>query len=302
MGLKTRRLLFISFSIIFVVLTVGISLYATGYRLNLTWPLKFDQLLVKTGTLILSTDPNGARVELADKNSWSILEKYFAQKNNNINTPAKVRNLLPGQYEVNMTLDGYWPFTKDIWINPGESTYLEKVILLRNDLPVKIFDAKIQPITLLPDKNYLSLTADKTIIDLRTEATTTAPATSTVKTNYPDITLIKPADVKIITWINNNEFIYANDFEIYHFDINANSKYLITRVSDPLTAVIYWKTGYLIYATAKEIDVLDMKDNNVTPLLKLENMSAPILNGAGDTLYFTTKIGTREGLYKLAIR
>jgi hypothetical protein len=295
---RVRRTLFITFTFIFFFLTITISLYATGYRFNLAWPIKLSQFLVKTGTLILDSEPRQAAITITNKTAWHLAEA----NRENLTTPTKIKNLLPGEYEVKISLPNYWPFIKDVSIYPGESTYLENIVLFKNDLPIKVFDTKIQPIELTTDKQHLVLKDDKKIIDLKTETETEITLTSDDQPKLPDITFVKPKDVKIITWIDDNQFFYANEFEIYQFNIKDNSKWLVTRISQPLTAILYDPTGYLIYSTDQEINVFNLADWTTTALIKLDKLSPPVLNSQDDTLYFTTKIGTQEGLYKLYIK
>jgi len=292
---RVRRTLFASFTFIFFFLTITISLYATGYRFNLGWPIRLNQLLVRTGTLILDSEPRQAAITLTNKTAWHLAEA----NRSNLTTPTKIKNLLPGEYEIQISLPNYWPFIKEINIYPGESTYLENIVLFRNNLPVKIFDIKIQPIELMADKQHLILSTDKKIIDLKTEMETEVTLTANSPSKLPDITFVKPKDVKIITWINDNQFFYANDFEIYQFDIKNNTKWLVTRISQPLTTILYDPTGYLIYSTDQEINIFNLADQTTTALIKLDKLSAPVLNSQNNTLYFTTKIGNQEGLYKL---
>lgn len=110
MSPKTRNYLFIFFIVFFIVGTVLISLYASGYRLSLSWPLKFNRLLIKTGALNLDTNPRGAVIYLNGqaRNEAALL----SFKKNILTTPAKIRNLLPGEYDLTLERDGYWPFQK----------------------------------------------------------------------------------------------------------------------------------------------------------------------------------------------
>ena len=62
MSKKLRDYLFYFFIIFFVVGTVLISLYASGYKFNLSWPLKFNRVLIKTGMIAVDTIPRGAVV------------------------------------------------------------------------------------------------------------------------------------------------------------------------------------------------------------------------------------------------
>src|SRR3989344_4788562 len=65
-------------------------------------------------------------------------------KNNFIVTPAKIKNLLPGEYNLSLELNGYSGWQKKLTIYPGSSTFAEDIYLFKNDLPVQIFPAKIK--------------------------------------------------------------------------------------------------------------------------------------------------------------
>ena len=127
-----RDLMFILFIVLFVVLTFLLSLYATGYRLDLNRALS-GHVLQKTGTLILASTPKGADIYLdgkQTKSSGSIFGDYAT-------TPAKVKNLLPKEYLVEVRLDGYWPWEKKMTIYGGESTYAENIVLFKRCTPTE---------------------------------------------------------------------------------------------------------------------------------------------------------------------
>ncbi len=124
--------MFILFIVLFVVLTFFLSLYATGYRLDFNRLLK-GHILQKTGTLILASTPKGADIYLDGKqakSSGSIFGDYAT-------TPAKVKNLLPKEYLVEIKLDGYWPWEKKMTIYGGQSTYAENIVLFKRCTPTE---------------------------------------------------------------------------------------------------------------------------------------------------------------------
>jgi hypothetical protein len=301
---KIRRFIFWFFVLIFLLATTVISLYGAGYRFNLTWPLKFNQLLQKTGTLILDSRPQGATIVLVDKTQERLFGKNTNKIKDNLTTPYKLKNILPGEYEVQFLLDGYWPFTKTVGVYPNEATYFEDAELFRQNLPLKIIDTNLQEIKLTDDKKYLILTDSKKIIDLETEMEAEIKVDgNTVTTKKPDMNIIKSNDIKYIAWVSDNEFMYANDFEIFTFNIDSNSKSLITRISEPITGILWQPSGYLIYSTEKTLNLINLKDwSEYTQLISLEKIMPPVLNNSGDTLYFTAKINNQTGLYKLAIK
>ena len=132
MNKKLRDAMFIFFVLLFVVATSLLSLYAAGYRLDFERALK-GRFLQKTGTLILASTPKGASIYLDGKmakSSGSIFGDYAV-------TPAKVKNLLPKEYLVEVELDGYWPWEKKLNIYAGQSTYAENIVLFKRCIPTE---------------------------------------------------------------------------------------------------------------------------------------------------------------------
>jgi len=165
MSKKIRDYLLAIFVILFLVLTVFISLYASGYRFNLNWPIRFDKILQKTGALALDTVPSGAVIYLDEKlekdSSWRPWKKTYRT------TPTKIKNLLPGEYSLRLERSDYWPFEKKIQINSGQTTFVESVNLFKTDLPLLIVNSTSSQISLSSAKKYLYLEGDKKIINLK---------------------------------------------------------------------------------------------------------------------------------------
>lgn len=72
--------------------------------------------LVKTGMIALNGQPGNAQIKINNK----VLNK---------NLPIKIRNLIPGNYEVELSLSGYQSWQKTIQVLPGRVSSFEKVIL-----------------------------------------------------------------------------------------------------------------------------------------------------------------------------
>lgn len=148
-------------------MTIIVSLYASGYKFNLSWPLNFNRLLQKTGMLVVDTNPTRAIIYLNDKpeknpslNPW---------KKDYLTTPTKIKNLLPGEYELQLEVEGYWPYKQKIGINSGETTFVEDVNLFLNNLPLLVTVSPKGDLSLSPDKKYLYVSGTKKIINLKTE-------------------------------------------------------------------------------------------------------------------------------------
>jgi hypothetical protein len=165
MNKKVRSALFYVFIFLFLILTLFISLYATGYKLNLSWPLSFNSLLLKTGTLEISTSPKGATVFLEKEQKVLLAnqDKYLGEHK----TPTKINQLFPGKYNLKLELEGYWPWQDKVEIKPGKALYINNLILFKKSLPLLIYNSLTQDIYLSPSYNYLLLPFSKKIIDIK---------------------------------------------------------------------------------------------------------------------------------------
>lgn len=157
MTFLTRRILFITFLLAFLVITPLLILYASGYKINFGNGIKPNLSLQKTGMLILDTKPQGAKIYLNGKSQQLFLKKYYSKGESYITTPTKVKNLLPGEYEVKIELPGYWPWQKKLTVRGGASTYAEDVILFKNNLPFFLTGSEESGIFPSPDKKYIAV-------------------------------------------------------------------------------------------------------------------------------------------------
>lgn len=167
MSQKIRNYLLFVFVFGFIFVTIVVSLYASGYKFNLSWPLKLNRLLQKTGMLIIESEPDKALIYLNDKIQKDSSLKPW--KKDWLLTPAKIKNILPGEYELRLEQEGYWPFKQKIYINSGETTFVKGVNLFLDNSPLMIQLAKEGELKLSPDNKYLYLAGEEKIITLKTE-------------------------------------------------------------------------------------------------------------------------------------
>lgn len=240
-------------------MTVVVSLYASGYKFNLSWPLNFNRLLQKTGMLVVDTNPTRAVIYLNDKpeknpslNPW---------KKDYLTTPTKIKNLLPGEYELRLESEGYWPYKQKIRINSGETTFVEDVNLFLNNLPLLITVTPKSDLSLSLDKKYLSVSSAKKIINLKTELFRTL--------NLPD-------NVSG-TWQKNNKFLAAG--KVYDSIKEANDVEYLNLIGTNATHL------YLDDATER----LYYQNNNSINYLEINNrVSSLLISGKN---YLDYKIG-----------
>lgn len=108
---KIRAFLFYLSVIIFLMGLPPILSFTLGYKFDRR-TLKFT----KAGLIVLKTQPAGANVYL---NNGLLAPK----------TPTTINELLPGRYNLKIELEKYYPWSKDIEVEAGKVTRLERIIL-----------------------------------------------------------------------------------------------------------------------------------------------------------------------------
>lgn len=404
----------------------------------------------KTGALILDTLPQNADIYINGKLQQTLLKQYFSQGESHTTTPAKIKNLLPGEYDIKMELEGYLPWEKKLTIYPNTSTYAEDVFLFKKGLPALAAQGKIIDYQLSPDKNKIAASTDnKTIVYYLNDGATkefavqnaakllwspdskkilannsiiniytgesaainndgknalsgcawnpdngdeifcrsgetikrlNLPAKTSeeilagpqicdylIKNDYgyaidkknSKMNIIKIADKKIAAtvnlpgsdnytfinetgrlinlfdqnhgtlylidpsslnfnplketinnvkgayWINNNQLLYFNDYEIWTLNLETGGRTLLTRISEKINSAI-WHTNnnYALYSTDEGIYAIELDERekrNITQIISLNNVSKLLIDPEGINLYFYAQAGKQEGLFSLNI-
>ncbi|RLC39160.1 hypothetical protein DRH27_00470 [Candidatus Falkowbacteria bacterium] len=305
MTLNQRRLLYIFFILLFIVITPLICLYAAGYSVNKNFSVE------KTGILIIDSEPRGAEIYLNDKIQQTFFKKYFSQDQSYIKTPAKIKNLRPGDYKISLKTEGYWPWEKKLSIQPGESTFAEDIYLFKNDLPTLAVKGVYSELVMSPDKkNLAAFNNNKAVIlNLNNEqidfyASSSTSPVSQLNTNIswsPDeenlilgqyvfninnwANPLILSDIigiqKNIKWGDNNNTIFYNTQNgLYQYDINAKINDTIINengINDYLLIdnnIYYTK---LADHTA-ELNIFSLKDYTIIKKIKLPYSTYIFLN------------------------
>ncbi len=177
-----RKILFLSFVVAFFLITTVVMFYAQGYRINLTWPPNLNQTLQRNGMLLVETEPKGATILLDGQTPKNIWQNLFHNEKN-IQTPAKIKGIKPGEYTLNLVLDGYHIWERKINIHPGRITTISDLRLLKKNLPLKISENRIEKEHLSPDRTMAVDTDNSEIVFLESGQTLSLPelqATSSI--------------------------------------------------------------------------------------------------------------------------
>ncbi len=113
MKLRTRRLIYLLFSSIFLITAPLVVLYTTGYRWN-----HYKNKVDKIGNLVIRTSPKKVLISLND----SQIEKT---------TPWRFNNLLPNKYNIKISKPGFSTWEKNLTVNSGETNFAEHIYLFK---------------------------------------------------------------------------------------------------------------------------------------------------------------------------
>ncbi|BFD25199.2 MAG: PEGA domain-containing protein [Candidatus Parcubacteria bacterium] len=242
MSAKSRHLMFVIALILFIVLTTGLSIFASGYRFNWKAAGGWQNLLVKTGSLLVESEPKGALASLEQIHGHhSPLENKTTEERK---TPLKLNNILPGEYLLTLELQGYLPYQKKISITPSMTTILSEVVLFKNCLPMLVLPTESNNFNYRPGGRYLALPEEEMVFDLSAEKT-----------------LIKISRDSQINWANGNQA--ADGARVINLDQGVVSDYTarLGKVDSGLMS-----GNFLIYSQAGRLSSLEVNTKKVRAL------------------------------------
>jgi hypothetical protein len=166
-----RKILFYIFIIAFLVISPLMIFYASGYKLN--WGSPFSSFFIqKTGMLIIASDPAEAEIFLNGKKIKNFSPDWKIFKGGEtIKTPAKLKNLFPGSYDLRVERSGYWPWERRIKIYPGQITHVLDVRLFNSGQPNMILPSGDAKTRISPNGKKIALLPSGTILEIKNNNT-----------------------------------------------------------------------------------------------------------------------------------
>jgi hypothetical protein len=160
MTLGTRRIIYLSFITIFLLIGAILMVYANGYRGNIKkWEID------KVGVLFLTSKQSNISLYLDDK-----LQTEKIQNGN-----LSLRNILPGEYLVRAEKENHLPWQKKLVISSGRTTFTEDIVLFQKSLPTRLASGAISQFNLSSDRQKIVYSiakedaTDVLLIDLKTK-------------------------------------------------------------------------------------------------------------------------------------
>lgn len=254
-----RKILFFTFFLIFIIATPLILMYAMGYKVG------SDFKLQKTGILIIETKPSGAKIFLNGKIQKSILGNFLNKEDSYIKTPAKIKNMKPGNYVIRLELDNYWAWEKKLTINEGQSTFIEDVNFFKNDSATIINNNEFDNITITKDKNFILGQNNDNIIMIDTGSedykVISTSSEQTFSTSSPYLFNLSPSNQRLATNISIINLIENKTELLFKNSIGEN----------PL--MLKWiSENEIVYKNNNSINIYNTKDGSLTKIIEDENI------------------------------
>ncbi len=308
---RYRITILIILAIIFFTASPVLILWTLGYRYN---PKKHN--IEKTGLLYVNTDPKGADI-------------YLDTKKQDGQTPLRIKYLLTGDHLLRIEKTDYIPYEKKVYIESGLATFVDNVMLIKQNLPVLMSSEEIKN-TIIINKDIIYLIENK----ISETKMTTKEAAAFLTPDYQNYIFLKTvnsytifknrsnikllmfdADKKIIFddygkeiifGENENEFAVYDDFEINLYNIKDKQKYFISRSSKKIKNVFLLEGNYIIYILEDGAYITEKwadKAERVTlELCKFSGIYSAALDKEQKNLYILGEINDKKGIYKLNFR
>jgi len=142
MNLRTRRIIMISFFLIFIIGAPILILYSSGYRYNFK-----KRQITKNGLFIIKTKPKDASVYLnGERQKGEAFHPGY----------TRITDLSPNKYTIEVKKDGYLSWSKNLPIIANQTTFAEEVIIFKRDPPWQIIDGPTKLLVTSPDKQKIA--------------------------------------------------------------------------------------------------------------------------------------------------
>ncbi|MCX5709463.1 MAG: PEGA domain-containing protein [Candidatus Omnitrophica bacterium] len=288
---KIRAVLFFTAVLVFIIGLPLILSSSLGYKFN---PRTFK--FTKTGIIGIKTEPEGASIYLDGK----LLKDR---------SPASIRELLPGKYNISIELENHYPWKGDVNVSAGQVARLENIILfsLRPDIR-QINKEKVTGFWVDTEKAKIYyFDAKENIIytsDLKGE-------------NFQDVGMlpeIVPAPKKWKVSPDRKRAVFFNPNQIVVSDIGQEEgralpdTAVILNFANRKLVDVFWHSDsfHLIAVTDRSIEVIEARPEAVAiNMVDLVRRNTPCFyNEKEDALYFLDTVdapGAKpiDNLYKL---
>jgi hypothetical protein len=248
------------------------------------------------GILSLRSAPSGAYIYINGKLRQEIM-------------PARIEELKPGTYSVEVRREGFYPWQNDLVVRPNMVTRAENIILfpVLQDMG-KIGDYETVNFVVPDNKNYIYHMTRSGLY--RSNMDGTGPKKLSLYKDWPEKILGKKfsPDRKKFLYFNEN-----NIWVVYLVGRDLVKDGELAYVEELLKTAgsikdVFWHSGsnHIVFIVNKDINVIELGgggEKNIVTLHKCKKAPEGLYyDDNNDSLYFNDAYEDRERLYRLDLR
>lgn len=278
MSIGKRYAILAALTLMFLITAPIVVLYTSGYRYNFS-----KNKIEKTGILVIASEPKGAQV-------------FINGKNVEDGTPARIKNMMPGDYAVKVEKDGFYSWEKVLTIRSKLTTFAEDIALFKKTLPMQIISGNIKYFSVSHDGDKIAYFEKGTvkILDISSKST---------KELYKN-----SSEVARIDWSENDEKILVTERLFPNFKIigiEDDKPFLPKTLGYNFTEIIFdsgsANTAFGFVPTGAQTGVahqIDLKEKKIKASIAIGNSFI----AEGDTIYTTELIRKNKYLFKRSFK
>ncbi len=281
---------FLSLALYLTLLPIILS-YSLGYHIDFH---KFT--IYKTGILSIKSTPSGAAIYINGKLYPDI-------------TPARIEELRPGTYSIEVKREGLFPWQKELDVRSNMVTRAENILLFPM-LQVKeeVGDREADNFFIPDDRSQIYYMTKSGLY--KTNIDGSNPKKLSPYSGWPSDILGKKfsPDGKKILYFNENGIwiIYLNSLRLT-VDSDAAEVEEVLKSTEAIKDV-FWHSGsnHIIFTAGKDIDVMEIEKGgikNIVTLNRCDHQPRGIYYDVyNDSLYFNDSPAGKSKLYRLDLR
>ena len=281
---------FFSLALYMILLPIILS-YSLGYHIDFH---KF--VIYKTGILSLKSAPSGASIYINGKLHSDI-------------TPARIEELRPGTYSVEVKRENFYPWQKDLTVRPNMVTRAENILLFPTLQEMeKVSDCETDNFFIPNDRSQIYYMTKSGLYKSSMDGMNFKKLSS--RSEWPSNILGKKLspDGKKILYFNENGIwiIYLSSRDLTKPGDAAEVEEVLK--SPDIITDVFWHSGsnHIIFVAGRDINVLEIGKGGEKNMVMLSRCRrAPhglYYDEYNDSLYFNDSPEGKKNLYRLDLR
>ena len=271
-----RAIAFYISAALFLVLLPIILSYTLGYKID------YHKLKIyKTGILYIESRPAGAAIYLNGRMHADV-------------TPARIEELKPGAYKIEVRREGFYPWEREVAVRPNMVTRADRIILFPVTQEMKKMGERGVSNFAVSNNGYIYYMKKSGLHRSAMDGSSMKRLSS--YSNWPDRVIGKrfsPSGDRFLYFSDRNVWVVSLDYGrtsgtgAEEADIKE-----VFAGQDRITDVFWYPgAGYIIIVTDKDIEVAELRSGgvrNVVPLYKFNARPQDLYyDESASTLYFT---------------